>query len=148
MRNKTGYFCVLLLLGVFIFKVQPGFSRTSEPDSNSAKSLNNIAVAAVEDNETSKISEIAGKAPWYLIFDETGVFLKSIENPAQSSRRDSSSIVINLLLKESCKTAIAGEFGRKMQNQLKTNKIEYYECQGIAKSVVQKFVSAQQTKEQ
>ena len=118
---------MLLFLGSMFFQVQPSLSVTS----------NNIAIAAVGDNVNSEISMIAGKAPYYLIFDEKGILLKSIKNLGQSSRRDSSSIVVNLLLKESCKTVIAGKFGEKLKSQLKANNIEYYEREGIVKTVIQ-----------
>ena len=142
MRNKIGTYCLLLLFGALISQVQPNLSRASNSDTDATRSLNKIAVAAVENITTSDISMIAGKAPYYLIFDENGVFLKSIKNPGRSSRRNASSVVVNLLLKESCKIVIAGKFGKKLQNKLKANKIEYYERKGIVKSVLQTFVSA------
>jgi predicted Fe-Mo cluster-binding NifX family protein len=145
MRNKIKTFCLLLFFGALFFQVQTGLSIASNSDMDSTKSLNKIAIAAVGDIVTSQISMFAGRAPYYLIFDENGVFLKSIKNPGQSSRRNSSSVVVDLLLKESCKTVIAENFGKKMQNQLKANKIEYYERKGIVKSVVQTFVSANKT---
>jgi len=48
--------------------------------------------------------------------------------------------VVNLLLKESCKTVIAGKFGDKMLYQLKESKIEYYEREGIARKVIQELI--------
>jgi len=142
MRNKIRTYCLRLLFGALIFQVQLNLSSASNSDTDATRSLNKIAVAAVGDIVTSDISMIAGKAPYYLIFDENGVFLKSIKNPGRSSRRNASSLVVNLLLKESCKIVIAGKFGEKLQNKLKANKIEYYERKGIVKSVLQTFVSA------
>jgi predicted Fe-Mo cluster-binding NifX family protein len=133
---------LLLLFGALIFQVQPSLSSASNSDADSRRLLNKIAVAAVGDIVTSDISMIAGKAPYYLIFNENGVFLKSIKNPGQNSGRNSSSVVVNLLLKESCKIVIAGKFGEKLQKQLKENKIEYYQREGIVKSVMQKFLLA------
>ena len=135
MKNKIKTFFVLLFFSTMLFQVQPSLSVTS----------NRIAIAAVGDNVNSEISMIAGKAPYYLIFDEDGVLLKSIKNPGQSSSRKSSSVVINLLLNESCKTVIAGKFGEKMKNQLKTNNIEYYERYGIVKAVIQTLGSANES---
>jgi len=127
MKNKIKTFCLLLFFGALFFQVQPSHSVTSSK----------IAIAAVEDNVDSEISLIAGKAPYYLIFHANGVLLKSVKNPGLSIRHDSSSVVINLLLEESCKTVIAGKFGEKMQHRLKANKIEYYEREGIVKDVIQ-----------
>ncbi|MBN1615885.1 MAG: hypothetical protein JW875_01130 [Spirochaetales bacterium] len=140
MRKKLITICILLFFGTLFFKVQQSLPNTSNSDADGAKSLNKIAIAAVGDSVNSEISMIAGRAPYYLIFDGNGVFLKSIKNPSQSSGRRSSLGVVNLLLKESCQTVIAGNFGGKMQNQLKANKIEYYEHKGIVIKVVQKFI--------
>ncbi|WP_459944591.1 NifB/NifX family molybdenum-iron cluster-binding protein, partial [Desulfocastanea catecholica] len=127
MKNKIKTFCLLLFFGALFFQVQPSLSVT----------LNNIAIAAVGDNVDSEISMTAGKAPYYLIFDANGVLVKSVKNTGQSTRRNSSSVVIDLLLEESCKTVIAGKFGEKMQHQLKANTIEYYQREGIVKNVIQ-----------
>ena len=132
--------CLLLFFGALLFQVQQSPSDASNSEKEGTKSLNKIAIAAVEDNVSSEISEIAGRAPYYLIFDERGVFLKSIKNPGVSTGRDSSAEVVNLLLKESCKTVIAGKFGEKMKNQLKASRIEYYERKGIVKKTLQTFL--------
>ena len=144
MREKIRIFCLLFFFSALFFQVQQSLSNTLNSDAESTKSLNKIAVAAVGDNENSVISMIAGRAPYYLIFEANGVFLKSIKNTGQSTERSSSSEVVSLLLKESCNTVIAGKFGDKMRNQLKTNKIEYYEGEGIAKNVVQTFIKKQE----
>jgi predicted Fe-Mo cluster-binding NifX family protein len=83
---------------------------------------------------------MSGRAPYYLIFDEKGVLKKSLKNPAINSRRDASSEVIGLLLKESCEIVIAGQFGNKMQNLLKQNNIRFYIREGTADKVIQSFI--------
>ena len=145
MKNKIAFLCLLSLFVVLLYQIQPILSNAANSGTNSTRSSNTIAVAAVGDLEISEISMIAGKAPYYLIFDENGVFLKAIKNPGQSNRRNSSAVVVDLLLKESCKIAFAGKFGEKLRNKLNANQIEFHERQGIAKSVVQKFVSDAKT---
>lgn len=145
MRNITRTYLLLLLFGTLISHILPGLSAASPSDLNSSKSLCKIAVAASGDTATSGISKIAGKAPYYLIFDGNGVFLKSIENPGHSSRHNSSSEVIDLLLNESCKIVIAEKFGEKLQNRLKANHIEYYEMKGMAKNAVLQFLFTHST---
>lgn len=130
----------LLFFAVAAFQIPHSLLDASSSDPESMTSSNRIAVAAVGDGVISEISPVAGKAPYYLIFDEKGVFVKSVKNPGQSTGRDSSSGVINLLLKESCKTVIAGKFGSKMEKQLITNNIVYYERTGLAEKTVKTFV--------
>jgi predicted Fe-Mo cluster-binding NifX family protein len=137
---KALLYAWLLFFAVAAFQIPHSLSTASSSDPESTTSSNRIAVAAVGDGVTSEISPIAGKAPYYLIFDEKGVFVKSVKNPGQSTGRDSSSGVINLLLKESCKTVIAGTFGGKMRNRLEANHIQYYEREGIVEKTVKAFV--------
>jgi len=146
MRKRSLTFCLLLFFGTLFFQAQPSLSNPSNSEADSTKLSNKIAVAAVGDSVNSNISKISGRAPYYLIFDGNGVFLKSIKNPAQSRGRRASSGVIDLLLKESCKTVIAGKFGDKMLSQLQANKIDYYEREGIAQKVVQTFIQNKRSK--
>ncbi len=140
MSNRMKSFCLLIFFGALLFQVQPGFSGIMDSDTESEESSNKFAVAAVGDNINSEISRNAGRAPYYLIFDENGDFMKAIENPALSSRGGASRIVVDLLLNESCKTVIAGNFGDKMINQLKANEINYFEREGIVKDVMKTLV--------
>ena len=145
MKNlKT--FCLVLFLSTFFFQVQHALSITPNSDADNSKSLSKIAIAAVGDSVTSEISTVAGRAPYFLLFDEKGVFLKSIKNPSQNRRGGASSVVVDLLKKESAKTVIAGKFGDKMVRQLKTNKIEYHENAGVAKKIVETFIKNKRSK--
>jgi len=113
---------------------------------DSLKTSSRIAIAAVGDSVTSEISKRAGRAPYYLVFDGNGVFLKSLKNPSQNRGRGASSGVVNLLIKESVKTVIAGKFGDKMKKLLEMNKIEYHEHAGIAKEIVEKIIKNKRSK--
>lgn len=141
MFNKTKTLCLLLLFtGAVFLQVQPGFSVGLDAHTDQTTASGYIAVASVGDGPDSEISMNAGRAPHYLIFDEDGVLLKSIENPALERRGGASRVVLDLLLNESCKTVIAGNFGDRMQSLLKANDIEYYEREGIVEEVLQAFV--------
>lgn len=140
MKNQKRTFCLLLLSVLWFCRPVP--SNAAGTIEDDTKKANHFAVAALEGKETSQVSGFAGKAPFYLLFDENGVFLKSIENPGQAIRRNSSSVVLDLLVKESCKFVIAGKFGEKLQNLLKNHEIKYFEREGVANSVVQELVLA------
>ncbi|HOE17319.1 MAG TPA: NifB/NifX family molybdenum-iron cluster-binding protein [Syntrophorhabdaceae bacterium] len=139
MRTKLIIFCMLVLFAVLFFQLAQDLSYASDSEKGGARSSNNIAVAAVGGDAHNEISTVAGRASYYLIFDEKGVFLKSVKNPGEGSGRNSGSAVVNLLLKESCKTVIAGKFGDKLKGQLKANKIDFYERKGIAEKVVRSY---------
>ena len=145
MKTKSSIYLVLLFFSSLILQAQQNPYIKTDSNGTGIKSLNNIAIATVGDSLNSEISAIAGRSPYYLIFDKNGIFQKSIENPALSSGGSASPIVIDLLIQESCNAVIAGNFGDKMLNQLKWNKIEYYERDGIANEVLQAFLKKEQS---
>ena len=146
MKKNLRTFCVVLFVSTFFMQVQQSLSGIGNSEVDSSKSTNKIAIAAVGDSVTSEISNRAGRAPYYLIFDANGVFLKSLKNPAQTQGRRASSSVVGLLKKESVKTVIAGKFGHKMKNLLKTNNIEYHEHGGIANKIVETIIKKKGSK--
>jgi predicted Fe-Mo cluster-binding NifX family protein len=111
-----------------------------------SKSSNRIALATVGDSVTSEISKKAGRSSYYLIFDDNGLFLKSLINPSQTRGRRASTGVVDLLIKESVRTVIAGKFGNKMKKLLETNNIEYHEHSGVAQDVVGTIVKNKRSK--
>jgi len=117
-------------------------ARVPETQLQNVEPVEKIAVASVSGSENSEISNVAGRAPWFLIFDKNGNFLKSVKNPGVAMGRGASGAVTNLLLKEACKIMVAGQLGYKMENQLKANKIDFYERKGNAKKAVQNLISS------
>ena len=146
MKENLRTFYLVFFLSTFFMQVQQCLSITRNSDVDNSKSSNRIAIAAVGDSVTSEISKRAGRAPYYLVFDGNGVFLKSLKNPFQNRGHGASSGVVNLLIKESVKTVIAGNFGDKMKKLLETNKIEYHEHAGIAKEIVETIIKNKRNK--
>ena len=136
MKKNLRLIYQVLFLSVIFILTQQSLADTNKSDKENDETLDNIAVAAMDKNETSKISDKAGRAPYILVFDFNGVFIKSIKNPAQGKRGGASSSVTNLLKKESVKILIANKFGDKMKNNLGEAKIEYQEQTGIARKIV------------
>lgn len=127
--------CLLLCSGLPLFPVLPSPVYAAGAAAQGMTS-GNIAVAASGDTAESLISAVAGRAPYFLIFDRNGVLRKSVKNPGLLHERNSSEAVIGLILKESCKTVIAGRFGVKMQTKLNENGIGSYELEGAAGEAV------------
>ena len=139
MHNILKTLC-LLLSGAVFFIVQADAYSASQTEIENIESAEHIAVASDGEKIDSKISRNAGRAPYYLIFDENGALLKSIKNPAQSIRGGASKVVVDLFLKESCTTVIAGTFGDKMHTQLSAHNIAFHELEGNIKDVLEAFV--------
>jgi len=131
---------LILCVSTFFMSAQQCLAVTNKSNENNPKSSDRIAIAAEGDSVTSEISERAGRAPYYLIFDGNGNFIKSLKNPSQIQGRGASSGVVDLLVKESIKTVIAGNFGDKMIKLLETNKIEFHQHTGIASDIVNELL--------
>ena len=136
----------VLVLSTILILFQQCHSIKRNSIVENLKSSSRIAIAAVGDNVDSEISEVAGRAPYYLIFDGNGVFLKSLINPSQNQRGGASSGVVAILIEEFVKTVVAYKFGDKMMKQLETNKIEYHEHAGIAKDIVETIIKNKRSK--
>ena len=142
---KTYLICISLFVMTCLSncKTQQGLTVTAGTETLPEKKATlpgKTAIAAVGEDENAEISDIAGRAPYFLLFDGEGNFLKSIKNPALNMRGGASSEVVRLLIKESCKTMIAGQFGNKMQSQLDANDITYYQQKGNAKNAIETFL--------
>ena len=99
---KTVY--LVFFFSAFFLQTQQCLSITRNSDVDNSKFSKRIAIATVGDSVTSEISMRAGRAPYYLVFDRNGVFLKSLKNPSQMQGSGASSVVVDLLIKESVKT--------------------------------------------
>ena len=146
MKEKVRILYLVFFLCAFLMLFQQCHSIKRNSIAENLKSSNRIAIAAVSDSVTSEISRVAGRAPYYLIFDGNGVFLKSLINPYQNQRGGASSGVLGILIEESVKTVVAGKFGDKMTKHLKANKIEYHENAGIAKEILEIIIQNKRSK--
>lgn len=146
MKEHVRILYLVLFLGAFLMFFQFCQSVKRIPVGEKSKFINRIAIATVSDHVGSDISEVAGRAPYYLLFDRNGVFLRSLINSSQNQGSGASSRVVNMLIKESVKTVVAGNFGDKMTGQLKANKIEYHIRAGIARDILETIIQNKRSK--
>ena len=99
-----------------------------------------IAIASRESKETSQISEVAGRAPFYLIFGEKGKLLESIKNPFAIGGGGAGFGVAKMLADKEVNVVIAGKFGGNMEGALKDQGLKYYEMSGIVEEAINKVV--------
>jgi len=95
-----------------------------------------IAVAAVRKNETSEIAPQAGRAPYYLIFNENGELLETISNPFRVGGGGAGFGVAKMLADKGIDVVIAERFGMNMISALKDRKLKHYEKKGAVKEAV------------
>ena len=100
-----------------------------------------IAVASNNKNTTSNVGAIAGRSPYYLIFDTTGKLVEVIENPYKDVRGGAGPSTANFLAEKGVTIVIAETFGGKMIRAMKSKGVTYFEFKGIANDAVKKVLN-------
>jgi len=85
-----------------------------------------IAVAATGKTTDSPVSDAAGRAPFFLIF-ENDELVKTIKNPFRVGGGGAGFAAAEMLADEKIDLVIAGEFGRNMSGALDAKKIRHSE---------------------
>jgi predicted Fe-Mo cluster-binding NifX family protein len=95
-----------------------------------------IAVATLKKRETSQISVQAGRAPYYLIFNENFELLETVSNPFKRGGGGAGFGVVKMLADKKVDTVIAGGFGKNMIETLTERGIKYLEATGDVKKAL------------
>jgi predicted Fe-Mo cluster-binding NifX family protein len=101
-----------------------------------------VIIAVASDGKTSKdsVSLLAARCPYFLFIDGTGKLLEAVDNPYKDTRGRAGVSAANFLAERNVTIVIAGRFGDKMKNVLKTKEIDYFEFQGIVEEAVKKVL--------
>lgn len=95
-----------------------------------------IAVASTKKTTDSDISENAGRAPYYLIFDGSGNLIETIDNPFSFGGGGAGFSTAKMLADKEVDVVIAGKFGFKMTGALEERGLEYKELSGPIKDAL------------
>lgn len=87
-----------------------------------------IAVASMGKDENSKVSEVSGRAPYYLIF-EGKKLVKTIKNPFAVGGGGAGFGVAQMLANEDVKLVVSGKFGANMVGALEAKGIKIKEAE-------------------
>ena len=101
-----------------------------------------VAIASDTTQPTSNVSSLAGRSPYYLIFDSTGQLIEVIENPYKDVRGGAGSSTAGYLAEKGVTIVIAETFGGKMINAMKSKGITYYEFKGIVSNAVKTLLKS------
>ena len=101
-----------------------------------------IAVASKSKQLTSNVSTLAGRSPYYLIFNSTGQFIEVVENPYKDVRGGAGTSIAYYLSEKGVTIIIAEIFGNKMINAMKSKGITFYEFKGTANEAVKKILNS------
>ena len=89
-----------------------------------------IAISSEGKNENSQVSQMSGRAPYYLIF-ENKKLTKTIKNPFRIGGGGAGYSVAEMLSEEKVNLVISGKFGGNMVSALETKGIKSKEMSGI-----------------
>jgi len=99
-----------------------------------------IAVATTCSEKDAAISQQAGRTPYFLFFDDKGIFLETAENPSRDQSRNAGPNAALFLADKGVTLVIAGDFGSKMKEALEEHHIQYVKKTGVAYDVVQSII--------
>ena len=97
-----------------------------------------IAIASTGKDEESEISEVGGRAPYYLIFEDKKL-VKAIKNPFAVGGGGAGWSVAYMLSEEKVNLIIAGKIGSNMEVALKQKNIKFKQAEGDVKKILEKI---------
>ena len=89
-----------------------------------------FAVPSDISKQDSLICQELGRAPFFLLFDHSGMFLKAIKNPATHQPGGISRTVVALLVDNGINVVIADSIGDKMKKALTDQNIQFIKKSG------------------
>lgn len=100
-----------------------------------------IAIGAMDKNIESDVAKQAGRAPFYLIFDEAGELVETIKNPFSRGGGGAGPGVAKMLADQSIDKIIAGKFGDRVILALGEREVDFEERKGIVQDIIQENMS-------
>jgi predicted Fe-Mo cluster-binding NifX family protein len=97
-----------------------------------------IAVSSEGKSPSSPVSSVAARCPYFLVFDERGALIETLENPHLNAAGGAGSQVVDFLSRKGVTVVIAGAFGPNMVGALKAKGMNYLEFKGSAADAVKK----------
>jgi len=101
-----------------------------------------IAVATQGDTVASRVSPQAGFSPFFLLFDQRGILLETLRNPAQSGAMGSGTAVVDFLAKRGVKVIVAEGFGNRIVEYITGKGMKPVEYKGNAAEAVKFILSS------
>jgi len=101
-----------------------------------------IAIATEGKTAAAKVSGVAARSPYFLIFDGSGKLLEAVDNPYKSAKGGAGTSVVSFLADKGVAMVVAGEFGEKMTQAMKRKGIKYLEFKGSAEEALKKVLEA------
>ncbi len=101
-----------------------------------------IAIGAEGKTASAKVSKVAARAPFFLIFDGSGKLLETVDNPYKDAKGGAGTSVVPFLAQKGATVVVAGEFGKNMIQGMKEKGMKYLEFKGSAEEALKKVQEA------
>jgi predicted Fe-Mo cluster-binding NifX family protein len=105
-----------------------------------AEQKGKIAVATAEKSPEAAVSDKAGLAPYFLIFDEKGNLIEIIDNPFKTRKFEAGHLIADFLPEKGITAIIGTDFCGEIVDALKNKGLTPYNFQGSAKEAVEKLL--------
>jgi len=86
------------------------------------------------------VSHLAARAPYFLMVDGSGKVIEAAENPYKDNRGGAGVAAANYLAEKNVTIVVAGNFGSKMTDALKAQKIAYVKFEGNVEDAIDKVL--------
>ncbi len=107
------------------------------------KNLRRIAVATNGKTLSSAVSSRPARSAYYLIFDNTGKLIETLDNPYRTVGRMAGPSAVDFLARRGVDVIVAESFGFNMVNAMKSRGITYIEFRGTVKGAVKRVLESE-----
>jgi predicted Fe-Mo cluster-binding NifX family protein len=103
-------------------------------------SKNKYVIATNGATKVSIISDLAARAPFYLLFDQSGTLLEALKNPIADTPGRAAPQAAEFLAEAGVTKLVAEKFGRKMVSELASKGIDHLELKGTVESAIRRLL--------
>jgi len=97
-----------------------------------------ICVATKEKSQEASVSDRAGLAPYFLVFDQKGDLIEIIDNPFKERKFEAGHLIANFLPEKGITAIIGTDFCGEIVDVLKNRGLTPYNFQGSAKEAAER----------
>jgi len=100
-----------------------------------------IAIAAIDTNLTAQVALHSARAPYYLLFDDHGNFLKSLANPFAQVDQGAAPRAALFLSDNDVTLLAAGDFGPRFISELEQRGIRYVQKTDLVSDALKELIA-------
>jgi predicted Fe-Mo cluster-binding NifX family protein len=95
-----------------------------------------IAIASEGAEPTAQVSQHGARAPFYLLYDESGTLQQSVANPCADAERGAGPKAAQYLGQLGVQIVVADGFGERFVTELEAGGIQQVQKEGIVSEVI------------